>query len=236
MNRSSEPQTGACSADDVSTRRSDLDNGRTAPQDRREISFSDEIKRKALHLLALVIPLGIWLTGRTLALIVLATLAALAVLADILRTRSQRFASAIYRYFALLMRPEECPPLNGPIVLNGATWVILSALLLIVLFPVEVAVGAFTTFMIADAAAAVVGRAIGRRRWPRTSRTVEGSSAFFVTGLSVMLAFGWTSFWISVISVMAGTAAEIPSGPLNDNIRVPLVIGLVIYASQLIGA
>ena len=234
MKRSNEPHTDAYSADNVGARRSGLRDGTAAHRDRHEISYSDEIKRKALHLLALVIPLGMWLAGNTVSLIVLGSLAAVALVADFLRARSERFARAIYRYFALLMRPEECPPMDGPIVLNGATWVILSALLLVALFPIEVAVASFTTFMIADAAAAVVGRGLGRRRWPRTSRTVEGSSAFFVAGLTVMLIFGWTPLWISIIAVLAGTAAEIPSGPLNDNIRVPLVIGLVIYASQLI--
>lgn len=237
MKRSQEPQTrGFASSGEANTRRSDDDERAAEQEIRHEIRYSDELKRKALHLLALIIPLGIWPIGRTAAVIVLGALAAVALTADFLRARSRRFSAAIYRYFQFMMRPEECPPVGGPIVLNGATWVILSATLLVAIFPLEIAISSFTAFMIADAAAAIVGRGVGRRRWRHTSRTVEGSSAFLLTGLTVMLLFGWTPLWISFLAVLAGTAAEIPSGPLNDNIRVPLVIAIVIYALQYLSA
>ncbi len=196
-----------------------------------ELAYVDELKRKALHLVALVIPLGIWLAGSTLALAVCASAATLALSADVLRVRSHGFAAFVYRHFGFMMRPEECPPVGGPMVLNGATWVLISATLLVAVFPQDVAVVSFTTFMVADAAAAVIGRRFGRRLWPRTFRTVEGSTAFFVAGLAVVLLFGWTPLWGGVLAVSAGTAAEIPSLPLNDNVRVPLVMGIVLYAS-----
>ena len=237
MKRSHEPRNRVfASSEESNAHRSDDDERAAQQEIRHEIRYSDELKRKALHLLALIIPLGIWPIGKTAAVIILGGLAAVALTADFLRVRSQRFSAAIYRYFQFMMRPEECPPVGGPIVLNGATWVILSATLLVAVFPLEIAISSFTTFMIADAAAAIVGRGIGRRHWRHTTRTVEGSSAFLVIGLAVMLLFGWTPFWISFLAVFAGTAAEIPSRPLNDNIRVPLVIAIVIYVLQYFSA
>lgn len=194
-----------------------------------ELPFRDELARKGLHLLALLIPLGVWPVGKTFAVVACGAASAAALAADILRVRSRRFAAAIDRSFGFMMRLEERPPVGGSIVLNGATWVLLSATLLVALFPVEVAVVSFTAFMVADAAAAIVGRSMGRRPWPRSIRTVEGSIAFFATGSSVMLLFGSVPFWTVVVAGLAGTAAEIPSRPLNDNVRVPFVMGTVIY-------
>lgn len=196
---------------------------------RHDLAFRDELARKGLHVLALVIPLGVWPVGRTFAVVVCGAAAAAALAADVLRVRSPRFAAVIDRCFGFMMRLEECPPVGGPIVLNGATWVLLSATLLAAVLPMEVAIVSFTVFMVADAAAAIVGRSIGRRRWPRSIRTVEGSIAFFVTGTAVMLLFGSVPLWTVAIAVLAGTAAEIPSRPLNDNVRVPFVMGIVIY-------
>jgi len=237
MTRSNEPNTGVfASSEEVSPRRSAGAESAATSEERHEIPYSDELKRKALHLLALIIPLGIWPIGKTLAAIILGALAAVALAADFFRARSRRFSAAICRYFEFMMRPEECSPVGGPFVLNGATWVILSSALLVAIFPLEIAVSSFTTFMIADAAAAIVGRGVGRLRWRHSTRTVEGSSAFLLVGLAVMLLFGWTPLWISILAVLAGAAAEIPSRPLNDNIRVPVVIAIVIYVSQYLSA
>lgn len=236
MSGSIESETGVSSSSDMGARGSGRDSVDAAPDRRHELAYSDELKRKALHLLALIIPLFMWFAGRTSSILLLGVVACLALTADVLRVRSERFAGVIYRFFHFIMRPEECPEVGGPIVLNGATWVVLSATLLAVLFPLEIAVLSFTAFMIADAAAAIVGRGFGRHRWHNTTRTVEGSTAFFIAGVAVMIIFGWTSVWISILAVLAGAVAEIPYRPLNDNIRVPLVIGIVIHVSQLIAA
>ncbi len=203
--------------------------GDASIDDRHEISYSDELKRKAVHLVALIIPLAIWMLGRTPAVMLLAALSATALAADLLRIRSQAFARFLYRFVGFMMRPEECPAVGGPLVLNGATWVLLSATLLLIFFPVEITILSFTAFMLADATAAIVGRRWGRHRWKGTSRTVEGSTAFLAVSVLVMLAFGWIPVVVIVLASLAGTAAEIPSRPLNDNIRVPLVMGAVIY-------
>ncbi len=205
-------------------------------EERHEISYSDEVKRKAVHLLALVIPGVMWLAGETLAFVLLLGTVGLAFAADLLRIRSEGFAGWLYRFFGFMMRPEECSPIGGRLVLNGATWVLLSAAILVAVFPLDVAIVAFTVFMIADAAAALIGRRWGRRRWGTTSRTAEGSTAFFAVGVAVMALFGWTPLWATLATVFAGAAAEIPSRPLNDNIRVPMVMAAVIMLCRIIGA
>lgn len=194
-----------------------------------ELPLEDEIKRKALHLLALVVPGCMLILGRTWSLALLIPLATLAVAADVFRVRSASFARLIYSIFGFMMRPEERPAIGSAPVLNGATWVLITAALLAILFPVRTAVAAFAAFMVADAAAAIVGRSLGRLNWGSSPRTVEGSLAFVVVGTLVMAPITVEPLLVAIAAVLAGAVVEIPNWRLNDNIRVPLVMALVLY-------
>lgn len=189
-----------------------------------DIPLRAEIGRKLLHLLALVIPIGIWLLGRDIALIFLTPLTAIAVAADVLRARSAGFNRFIYKVFGFMMRREELPPVGGPIVLNGATWVLISALLVTAIFPINIAALAIATFMLADAAAAVIGRIWGQVNWPRSQRTLEGSAAFFVVAFGILSAFTQLTVWQIVVVALVGTLFEVAPRILNDNVRVPLAL------------
>ncbi len=194
-----------------------------------ELSYRGELQRKALHLLALAVPLGMALLGKTVAVVVLAPIAVLALTGDVLRVRAHWFRALIDRWFAFMMRAEEQPPLGGPIRINGATWVFVSALVLAVIFPLRLAVPAFTMFMLADAAAALVGRRFGRHAWPGSQRTLEGSAAFLITALAVILAFPGIVGWTGVVAAVLACGAEVLPGPFNDNLRVPVVAAATLF-------
>ena len=199
------------------------------------IPYKAEVIRKAIHLLALVLPLGMALLGKATALILLVPTTALALAGDVLRVRSAWFAGLVERIFGFMMRGEEQPPVGGPVTINGASWVLLSATLLTVIFPIRIAVVAFTMFMLGDAAAALVGRRYGRIHWGRSPRTVEGSLAFLVVGLAVMELldpYSGIVFWIGAVSVAAATLAEVPAGPFNDNLRVPMVAAALLFVLE----
>ena len=209
------------------------------------ISYRAEVQRKALHLLALVVPAGMAVLGRTGSLLLLVPLALVAVVGDVLRVRSAAFARFIDRLFGFLMRPEERPAVGGPIVLNGATWVLVTAALLAFTFPLHIGVAAFAVFMVSDAAAALLGRRYGRLRWMGGQRTVEGSLAFLATGMLIMWGLlqipvdqlGFVQLplqrtvplWVAALCVAAGAIAEAVPRPLNDNVRAPFVMALLLF-------
>lgn len=195
-------------------------------------SYRSEIKRKALHLLALVVPLGMGWLGYPDALYVLVPVTTLAVGADVLRAYSDAFNRFIRSIFGPLMRADELPAVGTGVVVNGASCVLVGATVLAALFPMDVAVPVFVMTMIADAAAALVGRALGRHPWPGTSHTVEGSAAFVGTGLAVLALFPSISVPAAVAGVVAGAVVEAAPLPVNDNIRVPVVSALVIVLLQ----
>lgn len=200
------------------------------PED--NLSYRGELRRKALHLVALVVPLLMAVLGRATSLALLVPLTLLALLGDVLRARAPWFRALIDRWFAVMMRAEEQPPLGGPVVINGATWVLISATLLAFVFPLRIAVPSFAMFMVADAMAALVGRRYGRVHWGSTPRTVEGSFAFLVTGLGMIALFPGVTFWVGAIAVVAACAAEAAPVNINDNLRAPLAAAVVIFALE----
>lgn len=196
------------------------------------LSYNGELGRKSLHLLALSIPLGMWWVGMPLALYLLAPAALLAVVADLLRSYSESFNTLIRWIFGPLMRPKELPEAGTEIRFNGATCVLVGAVLMVVLFPLRVAVPVLAMAMLADAAAALVGRRVGRHQWGSLSATVEGTAAFIGTGLAIMACFPAVPFGPAAAGVLVGAVVEVLPVPVNDNIRVPVVAALVVVGAE----
>lgn len=199
------------------------------------ISYRTELQRKAIHMGALVIPLGMLLLPLATVRIVLTALAALAVGLDVARQRVPRVRELLIDdVFGWMMRPEELPPPGAPLVLNGAAWMCLSAAVCAWALPLPVGAAALAMLMLGDAAAALVGRPFGRHKWPGTPKSVEGSLAYiaaaFGTGLAVV---AWPESGLTVLAValgaVVGSAIEALPIPVNDNLRVPVLSGLVMW-------
>ena len=109
----------------------------------------------------------------------------------------------------------------------GASW-LLSCILLLLFFDLNVAYASILILAISDTAAGFIGRTIGRTKNPlNTKKTIEGSMAFFSTAVFAAMLFVPTSRAL----VVAFAAAVIESLPLkiNDNLSVPLSAGVVMY-------
>ena len=193
-----------------------------------EIPYKAELMRKSLHLLALVIPVGMFFLGKTNSLLILVPLCLLALFLEVARVKSSKIAALVDIVFGSMMRPQERPSIGSPVVINGATWVLLAATLLVFIFPVNIAAASMITFMLADAAAALIGRRFGRIKWGKLDKTVEGSFAFFVVAFVSILFFDPLN-WIEAVIIAACSALlELVPLSLNDNLYVPLFTATLI--------
>ena len=196
-----------------------------------QIPYATELKRKAIHLGALVLPASILLLPWPLAPVSLTALAALAVALDVARQRVPIVRRLLVdRVFGWMMRPEELE-FGGRIVFNGAVWMFLAAAACAWLFPPGVGAASLAMLMVGDGAAAVVGRRFGRRRWPGSPKSVEGSAAYALSAFAVGAAVAaWPPAELGLaacaVGAAVGAAVEALPIPVNDNVRVPLVAGL----------
>ncbi len=199
------------------------------------LPYRVELQRKAIHLGALVLPLAMLALPTPLARWSLSGLAVLALSLDLARQRVPAVRRLLVdRAFGWMMRPEEIPPEGGPVVLNGAVWMCLSAAACVWLFPPSVGAAALAMLMIGDAAAAVVGRRWGAHKWPGSPKSVEGSLAYVVAAFAMGLAVtAWPGAGLTVaacaLGAVAGAALEALPIPVNDNFRVPLLSGLAMW-------
>ena len=212
-------------------------------------SYRAELGRKALHIGALLMPLGLLALGREIALWVFVPSAVFALTCDVLRTRSAGFHRFIQWVFGGIMRPEEQPGLHGPIVFNGATWMVTAMAFTALVFPEPIAAASMAMLMLGDGAAALIGRRFGRHRWPNSPKSLEGSAAFMLTAVLVvlplaLLPLSWFAFpgtpiatvttpglslWQVGLGAFIAALVEATPIPLNDNVRVPLLAGAAMW-------
>jgi dolichol kinase len=107
--------------------------------------------------------------------------------------------------------------------LIGSSYFIFGMLLTIILFPKPVAIASLYILIICDATAGIVGSSWGRIRI--FGKTLEGSLAFFISGM-IFVAFTMRdSLLWGTLAVVGGALIElIPTG-LDDNLTIPLVVG-----------
>jgi dolichol kinase len=109
---------------------------------------------------------------------------------------------------------------------------LLSACLLLWLFPKLVFITAFSILIVSDTLAALVGRKIGAH--PFMKKSAEGTLAFFVSALIVVAvapkAEGIAAeFFIGAAAALVGTLVEASGIRLDDNLTIPATVGGVLW-------
>jgi diacylglycerol kinase (CTP) len=158
-------------------------------------------------------------SSRSLVTLVLGGILLCLVLLDLVRLGFPLVNRIFFRAFLLLASPREA---RRP---ASSTWYVLGVLLALLLFPLEASVPGILVLALADPAASVVGRRLGRR--PMGKGTWEGSAVFFVVAFGTLALF--TSWPVALATALATSAVETLPWPVDDNLSVPLVSAGVLY-------
>lgn len=192
----------------------------------RSRTWLTEAQRKAIHVGAIVLPLGQlyewlpWPRGHAAwrAFLLGLTLGAVAV--DALRLHDHRVKRFFGRFFGELIREHES------FNLLGGTYLLLAALLAVEMFPQPLAAAALGFTILGDGFAAIVGKAYGRRRL--LNKSLEGAAG----GLAACL--GWAAFvaaagfvpWTAALAAaLVASLVELLPIPLDDNLGITLAAG-----------
>ena len=150
------------------------------------MNLTNELKRKSLHFLLILIPIIFCFLGKTISLSILIPLTAVIVWLDFYRSKNYKINEFFCKIFHNILRPHE---LDGN-KLCGASYVALSASLNFLLFPKAIAVTGFVILVISDSLAAIIGKSIESK--PFYEKSFAGSVAFFISGFMILIFLGIT--------------------------------------------
>lgn len=184
-----------------------------------------------IHYSSAAIPIGYLFLDKFTVLSILASLIFFMALAELVKYRSDTFYHFYLKYFKYMLREHEYNRFKFRI--NGASWVVLSAIFCIILFPKLIAVTGLLMLSFADSSSALLGRLFGRKQYA-PNRSYVGTAVFFVIGLLVALLtpkyFGtMKEYMIGFIMVVVTTIADGLSLPVDDNFTIPVVSCSVMY-------
>jgi dolichol kinase len=195
------------------------------------IDYKHEIVRKSIHLCSLSIPGVYYFISKELALSIIIPITLAFFSVDLARYYHKPTREWFYRSFGWLLRKHESDEVRKR--LTGATNILISGIICILIFPKIIIVNAFAILILSDITSALVGRRFGRRKFLHKSR--EGALGFLVAGLVVVFLAPkvevlTAEYLIGVIGVLVGAVVESLSIKIDDNISVPLSIGFVMWA------
>ena len=187
-----------------------------------------EYHSKAIHLFNLIIPFSYWfiIPDQNQFKIIIITFTALFILADYFRTKSKLIKKLFIIFFDKMLREHE---LKGQF--TGATWVIISASVTILVFPKYIAIISLIFMSIGDTFAALIGRKFGKLKI--YDKSFEGFLGGLIACLVAAYCYDPLPFYISGFGALAAMLFETLPLPLDDNFRIP--IGSAIIMTILLG-
>jgi dolichol kinase len=182
-----------------------------------------ELKRKAIHLASLVIPVGFYLSPESWAPYWKRGLLALVIVAlaiEVVRLHHPRTRTFFRHFFGELLRGHE------EASLLGSTYHVIACLLTIHLFSKPVAVLALGYLILGDTVAAFVGKSWGRITL--FGKSLEGAVAMFAMCVALNFLLPEIPLRYGLIGAAVATVFEFLPIPLDDNFRIPLSAGFAL--------
>ncbi|HEX77803.1 MAG TPA: hypothetical protein G4O03_05250 [Dehalococcoidia bacterium] len=140
---------------------------------------------------------------------------------ELTRLRASAVNRWFLRRFRWLLREDEA---SRP---TGSSYFLVSAVIVFLAFPREVAILALSFLAVGDAAAAVIGRRLGGRRL--LGKTLAGDLACLASCLAIGLILSWIALDVPFALILVGSAGaalmEAAPLPINDNLTIPLFAG-----------
>lgn len=191
--------------------------------------MKQELYRKSLHLLLILIPIAYYELGKWQSMLIFAPATIFVVSLDYLRRHDPKIQMFFIKLFGPVLREHE---LVGD-KLCGASWVGLATCINFLIFKEQIAITGFTILVISDLAAALVGKSVVSR--PFFEKSLAGSTAFFVSGLIILFVCGaifGARTWFYLFGLFALFCVTIIEArpsliKIDDNFTIPIVFSVV---------
>ena len=186
-----------------------------------------EYIRKLIHLSNLIIPISYYyfFQDKNFFLISLFFFVLIFITIDLSREKNKYIRIFFNLFFNRMMRKHE---LDG--ALTGASWVMISAFVTILIFPKNIAILSLIFMSIGDTVAGLAGRRIGKLKIGE--KTVEGFAFGFLSCAIISYNYKLIPFSISIYGSLAGMIFEVLPLPFDDNLKIPLSSASIMYVIE----
>ena len=191
-----------------------------------QFSLRREFLRKILHIVVLVFPLFLLEFGKSICFPYFLVISILFILFDIFRIKNSGVKLFYDRYFSIVTKKYEVDKLTS------ASYVFLSLIIVVLLFDETSAAAALTIMILSDPIASLVGRVFGNLKLIG-NKTLEGSIAFFISSVIILLLYNFEAFEVLIVS-MGATLIELFSKKIriDDNFLIPLISAILLFVLQ----
>jgi len=165
----------------------------------------------------------------------------LVIIIDLLSKRVAFLRTLYLKSFGFLLRKHEIK--TKKILLNGASWVMISSVLTIYFFPKLIAIVGLSILFISDLVAAIIGRKYGKRKFlGLKKKSWAGTVAFFVSAMIVVAVYGmifnvsYLYYLIGIIASMVAAIIEAISKKIlrtDDNLAIPISFGIIMWTGNI---
>ncbi len=181
------------------------------------------IARKLIHYSAVGIPLAYYyLFEKKTALYLLLAASIIVIFSDVLRMIGPKSRRLYWRLFGWMSKKRELKH-----EFTGASYMLVGSLLVVLLFPKNIAVTALIFLTIGDPTACLIGTFFGRIKTMR-NKTLEGTLAFILSGFLVSLLVTEMPVIYKLIAVVTAALVEMLPIKIDDNFTVPISAGFVL--------
>ncbi|HNX01682.1 MAG TPA: phosphatidate cytidylyltransferase [Candidatus Cloacimonadota bacterium] len=181
-----------------------------------------ETLRKSIHLSSMVIPLSykyLLHYNRALMFRIVLFLAILSIVIELIRLERPTVKRIFHKLFGLLLRRHEMRDFTG------ATYMMVSSVICVAFLSPNICFCSMAFLSIGDTFAAIVGMSAGKRKLFGTKKSLEGGLACFLSTFIFGLFF--LPPLVAFFGALSTAMAEITNIPVDDNIRIPLIAGIV---------
>jgi len=200
------------------------------------ISYKQELIRKSIHLLSLIMPLVYYFQTKEFVLSVLIPITLISITLDYLSKEGQILHKTFIKYFGSMMREHE---LHKKYTVNGASWVFISSVFVFLIFPKIIALTVFTILILSDTIAALIGRKYGNHKL--FTKSWEGTIAFIFSACLIVIFWGKivnapiVFYYFGFLGATLSGFIEAASAVLkmDDNFSIPISAGLVLWLGEL---
>ena len=197
------------------------------------MKFKEELQRKLIHLSSTVYPLIYYFVDKSVTMVIVVTIFHVVLFWDLLRRKG--FSLPKLSFINIFLRIEE----QNFQKLCGATYFMMAVVMVIAIFPKDIAILSMLILIYSDTAAALVGK-FGKIKIKSLNKTLEGFIAYIIIGIIIIVGYykffatgniNFENYLIAFVALFISGLCELFAKKLffDDNLLVTLSYAVTSY-------